>query len=109
MSVSVKTPRLGAPAGPASPGALSRARSKSERDRARPDDLIELSASTYNDQLQRFKVLDSDMPYLFRRGERADRQPQGDQGRGMLQDWGIAAAGGLSLIMRVESRDLTQE
>ena len=68
--------------------------------RARPDDLIELSASTYNDQLQRFKVLDSDMPYLFRRGERADRQ---------LQDWGIAAAGGLSLIMRVESRDLTQE
>ena len=61
MSVSVKTPRLGAPAGPASPGALSRARS-----RARPDDLIELSASTYIDQLQRFKVLDSEMPNLFR-------------------------------------------
>ena len=46
-------------------------RSKSVRDRAarpppRPDDLIELSASTYIDQLQRLKVMDSEMPYRFR-------------------------------------------
>jgi hypothetical protein len=31
-----------------------------------PDDLIELPASTYITQLQRFKVLDSWMPILFR-------------------------------------------
>ena len=38
----------------------------SERDRARPDDLIELSASAYIAQLQRLYLLDSETPYLFR-------------------------------------------
>jgi hypothetical protein len=65
LSVSVSTPHLRCACRPRIIGSAFE-RSGQERDRARPDDLIELSASTYIDQLQRYKVLDSEMPYLFR-------------------------------------------
>ena len=60
-----------------------------EQDRAarlppRPDDLVELSASTYIDQLQRFKVLDNEMPNLFRDASDMIAVPRR---RGLLRIW----------------------